>query len=374
MRMHSLAIALLATTVAFPVTAFAQAVTADRGMLAVPYTGAAPPSSVPGQTASMPATAIYSPSTGLPWDPETEVWGGGSSGSVDLRGFAKTGNATVTATTAGTARATLGSPDDGTVVENTSTTTTAYVKFGDSSVTAGAPTDMAIGPGQWIFLNADTATHMAAATVSGTAALRVSTGTGRPEGGFTLDGTEAAVNLAQVAGVTTPVGHGVAATALRVELPTDGTGVVGLNTGSNVIGKVSIDQTTPGTTNATQEIAGTTGGTSSYHVIAAASDNHVVIKNGAGQVYSLDATSIHTTYQYVRLYDAGTGFNGCNSATNIIGGWIIPGAAAGAGAIKAFPVGRSFTNGLAVCITGAFSDTDTTNATASVLSLNVGYK
>lgn len=40
---------------------------------------------------------------------------------------------------------------------------------------------------------------------------------------------------------TTPVpaGHGVAATAMRVELPTDGTGVVGLNTGSNTIGSVS---------------------------------------------------------------------------------------------------------------------------------------
>jgi hypothetical protein len=39
---------------------------------------------------------------------------------------------------------------------------------------------------------------------------------------------------------TTPVpaGHGVAATALRVELPTDGTGVVGLNTGTNTIGNV----------------------------------------------------------------------------------------------------------------------------------------
>lgn len=45
-------------------------------------------------------------------------------------------------------------------------------------------------------------------------------------------------------------GHGTAATALRVELPTDGTGVVGLNAGAALIGKVGIDQTTVGTTNA----------------------------------------------------------------------------------------------------------------------------
>lgn len=45
-------------------------------------------------------------------------------------------------------------------------------------------------------------------------------------------------------------GHGTAAKSLRVELPTDGTGVVGLNAGSNLVGKVGIDQTTPGTTDA----------------------------------------------------------------------------------------------------------------------------
>lgn len=41
------------------------------------------------------------------------------------------------------------------------------------------------------------------------------------------------VNLAQVAGVATATGHGLAAGAVRVELPTDGTGVVGLNAGEN---------------------------------------------------------------------------------------------------------------------------------------------
>lgn len=83
--------------------------------------------------------------------------------------------------------------------------------------------------------------------------------------GVTIGGaTLADVNLGSVAGTATAVGHGVAATALRVELPTDGTGVVGLNAGSNTIGKVDInagsaiignvriDQTTPGTTNGVQ--------------------------------------------------------------------------------------------------------------------------
>jgi len=57
-------------------------------------------------------------------------------------------------------------------------------------------------------------------------------------------------NLTQVAGATIAQGNGTAASAIRVALPTDGTGVVGLNAGTNLVGKVGIDQTTPGTTNA----------------------------------------------------------------------------------------------------------------------------
>jgi len=52
-------------------------------------------------------------------------------------------------------------------------------------------------------------------------------------GGSTQD-----VNIAQVAGATVDTGHGTAAGALRVELPTDGTGVVGLSAGQASIGNV----------------------------------------------------------------------------------------------------------------------------------------
>lgn len=59
-----------------------------------------------------------------------------------------------------------------------------------------------------------------------------------------------AADITKVAGAAVATGHGLAAGSVRVELPTDGTGVVGLNAGANLIGKVGIDQTTPGTTNA----------------------------------------------------------------------------------------------------------------------------
>lgn len=48
-------------------------------------------------------------------------------------------------------------------------------------------------------------------------------------------------NIAQVAGATVATGHGTAAGSLRVELPTDGTGVVGLAAGAAVIGHVVTD-------------------------------------------------------------------------------------------------------------------------------------
>lgn len=57
------------------------------------------------------------------------------------------------------------------------------------------------------------------------------------------------VNLNQVAGVATAVGNGTAAGAVRVALPTDGTGVVGLIAGSATVGSIASITTsvTPGT-------------------------------------------------------------------------------------------------------------------------------
>jgi hypothetical protein len=121
--------------------------------------------------------------------------------------------------------------------------------------------------------------------------------------------------------------------------------------------------------------ASTTGGASNYTFEVAASDNHQTIKNGAGTVYDIDAFSIHTAAMFMRLYDLGTGFNGCNSATGLIWEGQIPGpGTTGGGYTKSIPVGRAFTTGLSVCVTGGFGNTNTTSATASVSSVNIGYK
>lgn len=56
--------------------------------------------------------------------------------------------------------------------------------------------------------------------------------------------TNQSTNLAQVGGASIAQGHGTAAAAIRVELPTDGTGVVGLNAGTALIGQVSASDET----------------------------------------------------------------------------------------------------------------------------------
>jgi hypothetical protein len=120
--------------------------------------------------------------------------------------------------------------------------------------------------------------------------------------------------------------------------------------------------------------AATTGGATNYPFEVAASDNHQVAKNGAGQVYWIHSFSKHTADMYIRLYNAGTGFSGCGSATNLVWEGQIPGSATGAGFVTDIAVGMSFSTGISVCVTGAYGNTDTTSATASVASVNIGYK
>jgi hypothetical protein len=118
----------------------------------------------------------------------------------------------------------------------------------------------------------------------------------------------------------------------------------------------------------------TTGGLSVYFVQPAASDNHVVIKAGAGQVYKVSVTNNSATINYLRLYNATTGFNGCNSATNIVYQMAIPASTSGAGYSDSWETGIAFATGISICVTSGYATNDTTNATASAMSVNVGYK
>lgn len=118
----------------------------------------------------------------------------------------------------------------------------------------------------------------------------------------------------------------------------------------------------------------TSGGLSVYFVQPAASTNAATIKAGAGQVYKIDVTNNSATVNYIRLYDATTGFNGCNSATGLKWQMAIPASTTGAGFSSSWDVGMAFATGISICVTSGYATNDTTNATASALSVNVGYK
>jgi hypothetical protein len=169
------------------------------------------------------------------------------------------------------------------------------------------------------------------------------------------------INITQLAGSAIAAGNGAtSAQTQRVTIANDSTGTVAV-TNAGTFG--------------VQPQASTTGGSLSYTVQPAASDNHAVIKNGAGTVYSIDGFSNAANINYVRLYDAGTGFNGCNSATGLLWAGMIPGSTSVGGFTKEFgPVGRAFTTGLSICVTGGYGNTDTTNASATQSYVNVGYK
>lgn len=123
-----------------------------------------------------------------------------------------------------------------------------------------------------------------------------------------------------------------------------------------------------------QTLPGTTGGLSTFFLQPTASDNHAVIKAGAGQVYKISITNNQAVINYIRLYNATTGFNGCNSATNLVYENAIPGNTTATGIMDEWSQGMAFSTGISICVTSGYATTDTTNATASAMNVNIGYK
>jgi hypothetical protein len=179
------------------------------------------------------------------------------------------------------------------------------------------------------------------------------------------------VNVSQFGGTNVVTGTGAGGSGIpRVTVSND----------SNVLATESGTWTVqPGNTPNTsawlvQTVPGTTNGLTFYNLEPTASDNHANIKNGAGLVYHIAATNNSATINYLRLYNAATGFNGCNSATNLQWEVEIPASTSGAGFVEDIAEGITFATGISICVTGAYGQTNTTNATASAIEVNVGYK
>lgn len=224
------------------------------------------------------------------------------------------------------------------------------------------------------------------------------------------------VNVSQVAGTTASTGSGtVDAGTLRVTLPSNGTGVIGaaqsgtwnitnisgtvslptgaataanqateisslatiatntgaaIPAGSALIGKVGLDQTTPGTTNGVAVTAAPLGGATGGTILSAASNNSTSIKASAGTLYSFSFLQTTTTLMDVRFYDTASAPT-CSSATGMKLNFVVQSNTITPGGTFNFgSTGVAFTTGIGICITGANANNDNTNAATG---LNVIY-
>ncbi len=254
------------------------------------------------------------------------------------------------------------------VVWNTGTAE-VFLNWGTASNTAATTSGWSLPGGAAIELNTGKAPlYLAAITSSSTSTLRVVQGNGGTAlagGGATGGGSGAAVSIADCADVA----EGCKADSAWVS----GSGTViailkniangiasAIAAGTNYIGQVGLNPVT-------------SGGLSMYTANVTASDNHANIKNSAGQVYNISAYNNNAAANYIRLYNAASGFNACNSATNLVWSGIIPGATTGAGFNLDIANGVAFSTGISICVSGAFGNTDTTNAVTNT-SVNIGFK
>jgi hypothetical protein len=138
--------------------------------------------------------------------------------------------------------------------------------------------------------------------------------------------------------------------------------------------KVNVNAALPAGTNTVGNVGlapQTGGGLSISSTQVANNTTAIVIKSGAGQLYGLELYNNSATIAYVKLYNATSEI--CGSGTPVQRA-MIPANAAGAGAISNNVNGIAYSTGIAMCVTGGFTDSDTTAPSASTYIVNVLYK
>lgn len=168
--------------------------------------------------------------------------------------------------------------------------------------------------------------------------------------------------------------------------------------GTNIIGKVGIDQTTDGTTNlvvakqataanlnatvvgtgtfATQAVptAGTTGGATPFHLVAANTNNSTSVKGSAGVVYSVQTSNVSaSTVAYLKLYNKATAPTcGTDTPVKVIG--IPANDHLGGNNVNLGSVGVAFSLGVGICVVTGIADNNNTAVAASTITIAIDYK
>lgn len=157
-------------------------------------------------------------------------------------------------------------------------------------------------------------------------------------------------------------GHGTASGAIRVELPTDGTGVIAtvgtitnaLPAGTHLLGKVGIDQTTIGITNAVTLIPCSSGGPQTARVVCASGTNATGVTTQGSQIYGWHFFNNAAAIRVIHFYDsASTPTAGSDTPIFNV---TLP---AGGGSNISWPQGLPFSSGIGYTITTGLADNDT---------------
>lgn len=140
--------------------------------------------------------------------------------------------------------------------------------------------------------------------------------------------------------------------------------------GTAIIGKVGIDQTTPGTTNGFSPVAAATGGTTPFTLTAANSTNATNIKASAGLVDHVSVYNISATPAWVSFYDtASTPTCGTGIKYQVLAP---ANSTSGAGAVEDYAIGVGHASGIGICFATGIAGTGAVAASSYVV--NVFYK
>lgn len=129
---------------------------------------------------------------------------------------------------------------------------------------------------------------------------------------------------------------------------------------------------TRGTVNGANIIPATNSETLPFSAIMAATTNATSVKASPGILTEISVYNSSATFAWLKLYNSASAPT-CGSGTPV-GRYLIPASANGAGSNVTIGLGKTFSTGIAYCVTGLLADADTTATAAGTMTVNFTYK